>query len=119
MPGKSIAGDNSIHGPSRRLLLEHVQEFMDPSGTGFPRLSEVFQNEQILKLVAEIGNAMRIVGGKTWEHFDGVPCLLCPLWPAEAQTFITRNRSESNWPPEDLVRNIVGDGCHAVKVGAF
>ncbi|XP_045157587.2 uncharacterized protein LOC123523901 [Mercenaria mercenaria] len=54
--------------------------------------------------------------GKTQFDTDFAYCIPCNILPTEAYDFIRRNR-QYNWPPENLIRKHLSQGCHVVSVG--
>ena len=46
---------------------------------------------------------------------DLVCALAVPVWPTIAKEWVTRSRP-SNWPPADVIRAVVEEGCHVVPV---
>jgi len=100
------------HGPASRFQFDHIHPM---PGLAIPEL-EWLKPDGYDELSKDVGHFFKSVVVKMYEHFDFVFSVRCPLWPEEAQEFVTRRRTEGGWPSVDLVRDIVQQGCHVVKV---
>ncbi|KAK3093515.1 hypothetical protein FSP39_016669 [Pinctada imbricata] len=51
-----------------------------------------------------------------YKEFDFAYCFPCCTWPDVANDWVIRDRS-NGWPSCEMIRDIVGNGCHMVPVG--
>ncbi|KAJ8311707.1 hypothetical protein KUTeg_011062 [Tegillarca granosa] len=49
-------------------------------------------------------------------EFDLLACFSCKTWPVVANEWVVRYR-KNNWPPRDLISDIIRDGCLVVPIG--
>ncbi|KAK3092482.1 hypothetical protein FSP39_003431 [Pinctada imbricata] len=51
-----------------------------------------------------------------FNEYDFAYCIPCYTWPDIANVWVVRERS-NGWPSCEMIRDIVGNGCHVVPIG--